>query len=250
MKAPIQYNTLFSLIGFLGGLLLLGGCGSKVQPLPDATFRLDSKELNDCKKSTLPQTCMAEIKGVIDERAITEPGETVADCKQCVFNQKISILDSNGTRHTFFYKLPTSQPIPVNLAEAAHLVYIEADRLGKGFAMSLRDDKGNLIAAMSSGAGGEFLAEQQRLGQLSLQTESEKNVGEEKTECGTKVYRPLRLQEGDIAITVVPGETQTLQGKSRSYLFTNINRFSWQNSTCTDRTTPFAYVVYRTASSN
>lgn len=226
------------------------GCGTKVQPLADATFRLDSKELNDCKKSAQPVLCTAEIKGVIDERAVTEPGDTVADCKQCVFNQKIVILDSNGTRHSFFYKLPTGQPIPVNLGEPAHIVYIEADRLGKGFAMSLRDDKGNLIAALSSGAGGEFLAEQQRLGQISIQTDPAKNAGEEKTECGTKIYRVLQVQDGDASVSAAPGETQTLQGKQRSYLFTNINRFNWQNSTCTDRTTPFAYVLYRTASSN
>ncbi|TNE51380.1 MAG: hypothetical protein EP343_04610 [Deltaproteobacteria bacterium] len=233
------------------GIWILTGCGGPtVQPLQDATFRLESVTLNDCKKSTQAQTCMTDIKGVIDERAVTEPGETVADCQQCVFNQKISLLDGGGTRHTFYYKLPNSQPIPVKLGEPAQLFFIDASRVGKGFAMSFRDQNGNLIAAMSSGQGGEFLDQEQRLGQVTITTDAENVAGEEATECGTKVYRNLQLKAGETSIQAAPGETKTLESTIRSYLFTNINRYSWKNSTCSDRSTPYAYIVYRTATSN
>lgn len=235
---------------WLGVWVLVGCGGPTIQPLQDATFRLESPSLSECKKNAQAQTCSTNLLGVIDERAVTEPGETVADCQQCVFNQKISLLDNNGTRHTFYYKLPSGQPIPVKLGEPAQLFFIEANKIGKGYAMSLRDQNGDLIAALSSGQGGEFLALEKRLGQVTISTDGENVAGEEATECGTKVYRSLELKAGETSVKAAPGETKTLESTARSYLFTNINRFSWKNSTCADRTTPFAYIVYRTATSN
>ncbi len=234
------------------GLSTIGlfmGCGSTpIKPLTDATFRLESQTLTACKKLAKKEACTSNLVGVIDQRGVSEPGETVADCTQCVFNQKFTLLDGKGARHIFYYKLPDSGVIPVTLAEKVRMTYIEADRIGGGYAMSLHDSKDKLIAAISSGPGGQLLIDQKLLAQINITTESTKIAGTEKTECGTKVYRALNLSIGEKSISVVPGTTKEITS-IKTYRFTNVNRFNWQNSTCSDRTTPFAFILYRTASS-
>lgn len=239
---------------FLGlGAALFGalfGCsGEPIKPFTDATFRLDSPTLSACKKLNKKESCTATLAGVIDQRGVSEPGEGVADCTQCVFNQKFTIIDGKGGRHIFYYKLPDNGVIPVNLEEGVRMTYIEADRIGQGYAMSLRDGKDNLIAAIASGPGGQMLIDQKLLGQVNVTTVRDKEAGQEQTECGTKVYRSLSLTVAGQSIQVVPGKTKELTGNP-TYRLTNINRFSWQNSTCASRTTPYAFVLYRTASSN
>lgn len=225
------------------------GCGTAIKPYTDPTFRLDSQALANCKKSQQAQLCTADIKGVVDARSVAEPGEGVADCSQCVFNQKFTVLDSGGLRHTFYYKLHDSGLLPVTPGQAVQLIYLEGDRVGKGFAMSLLDADGKLLAALASGPGGELLTTNSRLGQVQVTTNTNAIAGEEQTECGIKVYRALTLNFGGEAIEILPGETRELTSDNRTYRFSNVNRFNWRNSTCADRSTPYAFVVYRTASS-
>lgn len=176
-----------------------------------------------------------------------------SNCTQCRFNQKFAILDGEGGLHFLYYSLPTDELIPLKAGETAHLIYIEGDRIDKGFAMTLRNEKSQLIAAFASGQGGQLLSDPNAiafLGQIKISENNSSEAGRENTECGTKIYRSLIFKSDIDTISLNPGQSQQLTSSYNwTYRVTHVNRFNWQNLKCNDRSTPFAYFLFRNAAS-
>lgn len=227
----------------VAGLLLWGCSSPKITPLSEPVFRLDStQKAVDCEQNKTV-ACTWTLKGAIDQVAVVGEGDNpFQNCQNCTFNQKFSLTDQAGTRHFLYYRLPTEEAASITLGTNVEMFYVDAQNIGRGYALSVREQGGRLLFAVASGAGGHFL-KANHLSPLTLQDESGVEVGREVSECGTRIFRPLRFQVGAQSARVSPGETKTLQDKDVSYRVANVNRFSREGSQgCANLTEPsFAF---------
>ncbi|GEM_PF-1826860 len=223
------------------------GCGKPIVPLSEAIFRLvTAQKAAGCSDATPNVPCRWEIEGAIDSLAVVSPGEDpVSGCTACRFNQRIGIVDTTGARHDLYYRLPGDDNAPLTQATPIKLLYLEADKLGQGYAMLMTHKDGSLLFTVTSGAGGTLLKDE-RFGQFQIKEDTTTEAGTQLDTCGTKVYRDLLLETSSQSFRLSPGQVMEVRDDQKHrYRAASINRFNWRGSTCPTGQTPFAYYVLR-----
>lgn len=246
-------KKIFSKGLWLGMCVLFGlgmsGCPAPVEPLPEAQFRLaTAQKAAGCSDATPNVPCRWDIEGAIDSLAIVKADETpIPSCTSCRFNQRVGIIDTTGARHDLYYRLPGDDNAPLTQATPIKMIYIEADKLGQGYAMLMLHKDGSLLFAVTSGAGGTLLKDE-RFGQFQIKEDATKETGTQLDTCGTKVYRDLLFETATGSNRLSPGQVQEIaDDQKKRYRAAVINRFNWRGSSCPAEQTPFAYYILRLA---
>ncbi|MCB9642123.1 MAG: hypothetical protein H6728_03535 [Myxococcales bacterium] len=239
--------------GWIGMWLLFGaslsGCPKPVEPLSEALFRLSTtQKAAGCSDATPNVPCRWDIEGAVDSLAVVSAGEDpIPSCTSCQFNQRIGFIDNTGARHDLYYRLPGDDNAALTQGTPIRMIYLDASKLGQGYAMLLLHKDGTLLFAVTSGAGGTLLANES-FGQFQIKEDTTKETGTQADTCGTKVYRDLLFETATQSYRLSPGQVmEILDDQKNRYRAATINRFNWRGSTCPTEQTPFAYYILRLA---
>jgi len=246
-RAIVLFSLVFLCLSWFG----FSACSTPtpVKPLADPIFRLHTKlQGKDCGTPDNKKPCRYEVEGKIVSISVVSPDENpIKGCSNCSFNQKFGILDAAQAIHYVYYKLPNDGTVPLQENEVAKVLYIDAENIGQGHALTVHS-KGQLLFAVTSGSGGLHLNEQ-NLNPIKISEDTGKVAGQETSECGTKLFRELIFEKSGNKLNLPPGQIQELKAGSETFQAGNVNRFNWQGYKCTDlAATPFSYFIYKSSS--
>lgn len=219
-----------------------------ITPLPDPLFRLNTTtQAPNCDPKVGQPPCKWELTTTVVKVDVTDASDNpFQDCPNCIFSHKISMTDGNGTLHYLYYKLPNNAVIPLASGDNVKLTYIKGDHSNLGFAVSLINEKGGLIAAIASGPGGDLL--KGLLGEFSVVVDAQKEAGREQSTCGTKVFRYTVFKTQADSKELAPGQTAKVKNDTGAlFAVGNVNRYNWEASKCNQlRATPHSFFIHLT----